>query len=165
MDIEIILNIIFWYKVAAAVISLVLFSVIVWTFYILNKLLKEIWEKEGLMTLEGLAMGEKSIGQKRWGNILVKLKSENEADWRVAILEADSVLEEIVETMGIEGESLGEKMKKIEKSDFLSLDNAWEAHKGRNKIAHDSMNVPISRREAERILRHYEKVFQEFKYI
>ena len=165
MDIEIILNIIFWYKVAAVAISLVLFSVIVWTFYRLNKLLKEIWKKEGAMMSEGLAMGEKSIGQKRWENILVKLKSENEADWKVAILEADSILEEIVKTMGIEGESLGEKMKKIEKSDFLTIDDAWEAHKGRNKVAHDSINVPLSRREAERILRHYEKVFQEFKYI
>lgn len=99
----------------------------------------------------------------RWQRILNLASSPNESDWKVAIIEADNILEEMVETMGYAGDSLGEKMKSIEKSDFTTLDDAWEAHKARNRIAHSSEH--ITQRETKRILSLYEKVFREFEYI
>ena len=72
----------------------------------------------------------------RWEKINAHLHSEKESDWRLAVLEADIMLDEFVTNLGYQGDSLGEKLKRIEKSDFTTLYSAWEAHALRNKIAH-----------------------------
>jgi len=99
----------------------------------------------------------------RWERILKLVSSNNSSDWKVAIIEADAILEEMIRTMGYSGDSLGEKLKSIEKSDFTTLDDAWEAHKFRNRIAHSGEK--ITQRETKRIITLYEKVFREFEYI
>jgi len=101
----------------------------------------------------------------RWERILAHINSENESDWRLAILEADMILEEMLTSMGYHGETIAEQLQGIEKSDFQSLDEAWEAHKIRNKIAHEGMNYNLLRREARHTISLYEKVFSEFKFI
>jgi hypothetical protein len=56
-------------------------------------------------------------------------------------------------------------MKSIEKSDFNSIDMAWEAHKIRNSIAHEGSDFLLNQREAKRVIGLYEIVFREFRYI
>jgi ATPase subunit of ABC transporter with duplicated ATPase domains len=101
----------------------------------------------------------------RWERILQHIHSENENDWRQAIIAADSILEEIVTKAGYVGESLGEKMRGIEKSDFTTIDEAWHAHKVRNRIAHDGSNFHLNKREALETIELYKKVFEEFFYL
>ncbi len=103
--------------------------------------------------------------QKRWERVQTHLHSDRESDWRLAVLEADVLLDEMVTHMGYHGDSLGEKLKAIEKSDFLSLDGVWEAHGVRNKIAHEGASFALTEREAKRILKLYEDAFKEFHYI
>ena len=81
-------------------------------------------------------------------------------------MEADIILEEMLEKMGyVKGETIGDKLKTIEKSDFTSLDQAWEAHKIRNMIAHEGTDYILTEREAKRVVGLYEQVFKEFRYI
>lgn len=102
---------------------------------------------------------------KRFAKVLEHGNSARESDWRLAILEADVLLDEMVTGMGYHGDSLGEKLKAIEKSDFLTLDKAWEAHAVRNRIAHEGAAFVLSAREAKRVIALYEEVFKEFRYI
>lgn len=102
---------------------------------------------------------------KRWERVIKLINSENAPDWKVAILEADILLGEMLDAMGYRGESIGEQLKQIEKADFTSLDSAWEAHKIRNSIAHEGEDFLITHREASRVVRLYEEVFLEFRYI
>ena len=67
--------------------------------------------------------------------------------------------------MGYRGESIGEQLKGVEKSDFTTIDDAWEAHKVRNLIAHEGANFLLSDREAKRVIGLYKNVFQEFHFI
>jgi transposase len=67
--------------------------------------------------------------------------------------------------MGYMQESIGEKLKSIEPSDFTNIENAWEAHKIRNTIAHEGSEFLINEREAKRVIGLYESVFREFEYI
>lgn len=113
----------------------------------------------------GGVLFEKEKKNERWEQILVHVNSENPNDWRLAIIEADIILDEMVKSMGYRGESLGERMKTIEKSDFTSIDEAWEAHKVRNRIAHSGSDYILTQREARRIIGLYEQVFREFEYI
>src|SRR3990167_5557173 len=84
---------------------------------------------------------------------------------RLAVLEADVLLDEMVTHMGYHGDSLGERLRSVEKSDFVTLDKAWEAHAVRNKIAHEGSAFPLANREAKRVIGLYEEVFREFHYI
>lgn len=129
--------------------------------------IKEI-EDEKHHELEKEGIEPEPVVQKqneRWASIERHMDTENENDWRQAILEADIILDEMVERMGYKGENLGERLKNIEASDFKTLQNAWEAHKVRNRIAHDGSEYTLSRHEAKRVIELYKSVFQEFEYI
>ncbi len=102
---------------------------------------------------------------KRWESIMRHIESANQNDWRQAILEADIILDDLLNKMEYHGESIGEKLKRVEKADFNSLDEAWEAHKVRNQIAHEGSAMQLSQYEAKRVINLYKKVFEEFYYI
>jgi len=112
----------------------------------------------------GHAVAEGRIN-KRWEKVQTFIMSSNINDWKLAILEADVMLEEMVNQIGYPGESLGEKLKNVERSDFTTVELAWEAHKIRNTIAHEGTDFLITHREVLRVIGLYEKVFQEFRYI
>lgn len=101
----------------------------------------------------------------RWDRVEKLSSSRNESDWRQAILEADIILDDMVSRMGYEGDTLGEKMKQIEASDFLTLESAMEAHRIRNKVAHSGTMFNLTREETDRVINLYRRVFEEFYYI
>jgi hypothetical protein len=103
--------------------------------------------------------------QLRWNRIVEEVGSENEQNWRLAILEADIMLNELLDNLGYKGETMADKMRQVEKGDFNTIDLAWEAHRARNAIAHQGVESPLSQREARRIVSLYEKIFREFKFI
>lgn len=101
----------------------------------------------------------------RWGRILSYMESDSQTEWRLAILDADVILEQMLTKSGYHGESVGEKLKKIERSDFNTLDQAWEAHKIRNSIAHSGSDIILTKRTAKKAIDLYRQVFEEFEYI
>ncbi len=105
------------------------------------------------------------VVNKRWDKILEHINSQNPSDWRLAILECDIILDEMLTKMSYHGETLSDKLKAVEKSDFLTIDQAWEAHRVRNSIAHEGSNFQITDREARRVVSLYEDVFKEFHFI
>jgi len=56
-------------------------------------------------------------------------------DKKQAILEADKLLDYVLDKLGLKG-TLGEKLKDG-KTMFRDINSVWEAHKVRNKIAHE----------------------------
>jgi hypothetical protein len=98
----------------------------------------------------------------KWAKVQAHVNSQNPSDWRLAILEADILLYDVLEKMGFQGDSIGEKLKSVKKEDFLALDQAWEAHKIRNEIAHKGSDFALNDREARRVVDLYKKVFDEF---
>ena len=105
------------------------------------------------------------IVNEKWQKVLVHINSENPSDWKLAILECDIMLSDILEKMGYMQPSIGDKLKSIEPSDFTNIEAAWEAHKIRNEIAHEGSEFLINEREAKRVIGLYELVFREFEYI
>ena len=101
----------------------------------------------------------------KWQRVLAHANSLNAAEWRLSILEADVMLDDLLQKLGYHGESLGEKLKNVEKADFKTIDSAWEAHKIRNMIAHEGTDFPIAQHEVKRIIGLYGQVFQEFSFV
>jgi hypothetical protein len=102
----------------------------------------------------------KQVG--KWEKIIKLSESENQSDWRLSVIEADIMLDELLEKLQLPGETMGEKLKAVEPSDFLTIESAWEAHKARNTIAHEGGDFMINQREIRRIISLYEAVFKEF---
>ena len=102
---------------------------------------------------------------KRWDAVKEHVTSPNPSDWRQAILEADSMLDDALTSLGYRGDGIGEKLKRVVPGDMRSLDEAWEAHKIRNQIAHDGLQFNLTQHEANRVINLYKKVFEEFYYL
>ena len=71
------------------------------------------------------------------------------------------MLEELLRTLGYVGESVGEMLKSVEKSEFLTIEDAWEAHKIRNAVAHSGGDFQLNERETKRVVTLFESVFKE----
>ena len=110
-------------------------------------------------------MGEVLGLNPRWINVENLVHSDNSSDWRLAIIEADTMLEDALESKELTGNNIGEKLKNSTPGDLASLQAAWEAHLVRNRIAHEGTEFDLSQREAKRTIQLYEVVFNELNYI
>lgn len=158
----------FWayWKVFAVILSA---AAILWIIYTHRKM-KEVLETEKNMYGEFAKAapteeGEKKDKNEKWERVLEHANSGNASDWRLAIMEADILLEEVLRSKGFPGDTLGEMLKSAEGSGFVNLQSAWEAHKVRNRIAHSGGDFQLNERETQRVISHYEAVFREFEII
>lgn len=101
----------------------------------------------------------------RWETVEKYYNSANQSDWRTAIIEADIMLYDLLDTMNVEGISIGEKLKNMNKAQMATLDFAWRSHKIRNELAHQGLNFELTRRTVEEAIEGYRRVFNEFSYI
>lgn len=104
-------------------------------------------------------------GHPRWKHIQSLLETANPSQWREAIIEADIMLDDVLSHQGYVGDGVGEKLKSADSLAFMTLQDAWEAHKVRNQIAHQGSSFNISDTLARRTIARYESVFNEFKVI
>ena len=104
-----------------------------------------------------------STGQEnpRWKHIQSLMEGTKTSEWREAITEADIMLDDVLMRRGYEGENLGERLKSVDRAALASLDQAWEAHKVRNRIAHEGSAFDLSQTVAQRTIAMYENVFRE----
>ncbi len=98
----------------------------------------------------------------RWEIIKNRVTQNNPEAWRVAIIEADIFLDETLSNAGYVGQSLGEKLRGANPQSFTTIQDAWEAHKVRNEIAHTGSDFVLTQRSAEETITRFERVFKEF---
>ena len=103
--------------------------------------------------------------QLRWHRVLEQAHAEDGQNWRLAILEADIMLNELLDTLGHRGETMADKMRGVDPANFNTIDLAWEVHKIRNKVAHAGAEFPLHAREVRRVISLYERIFREFRFI
>ncbi len=109
-------------------------------------------------------VGEKEMTI-QWEVIQNHLASENPAEWKLAVLEADEMLDEVLARSGYQGETLGEKLKAINPQELKSYQDAWNAHKVRNQIAHEGTTMDFSHKVARDAIHQYENVFKELGFL
>ncbi len=100
----------------------------------------------------------------RWNRVTEQAGSSNPENWRLAILEADIMLSELLDLQGYKGETIADKMKQVDRMKFNSIESAWDAHKIRNRVVHEG-GLTLTPREVRTTIMLYERVFKEFKYI
>jgi hypothetical protein len=99
----------------------------------------------------------------RWHHIETLMESQNQNDWRTAIIEADIYLGDILTREGYHGASIGDQLKQADPTTMPTIDDAWEAHKVRNEIAHQGTAYQLSESLARRTMAKYENVFRDLQ--
>lgn len=98
----------------------------------------------------------------RLDDIKANVASSNPNDWKLAIIEADIILDGLLKERGYVGTTIGERLRSISPHQLASLNDAWEAHKTRNMIAHEGPDFVLTKRMAEETVMRYMRVFAEF---
>ena len=153
---------IFWFKIILSVLTVVFAAGVVVLFVKLFRLRRT--EIRDFVDILESSVKDKQFRNRQWEQVRRYIDSCQPSDWTLAIIEADKLLDQLLRNLRYGGENLGERLKTVDRSDFLTLDDAWEAHKFRNRIAHEA-NMIVTEREAKRVISLYEKVFREFDYI
>jgi len=118
--------------------------------------------RDFIVTTEEVALIKKAERNEKWEKVINYMHSINPSDWRLAIMEADVMLEELLRTLGLHGDSVGEMLKSADVNEFSTLNDAWDAHKVRNAVAHGGASFDLNERETKRVIALFEKVFKEF---
>ncbi len=109
--------------------------------------------------------GVRTSKNDRWEQAVKHAESESPNDWRLAIIEADIVLEEVLNRLGYGGITIGDKLKQASPQFFKTIEDAWKAHKVRNDIAHRGSDFVLTKRLARETIEQYRRVFEEHKVI
>lgn len=116
---------------------------------------------------QSIASGEKDAAAKKqlannpWPAIRERLLLDNPGDWRLAIIEADILLERTLDNLGYRGETVSDKLKQITAQQVPSIQEAWDAHKIRNRIAHDGADFTLTMPESRQVMQNYQAVFRD----
>ena len=157
----------YWYKIFAAAASFLLLAVIIYIVYLmyqLNKPSPKTIEEAIEEDFGKIPESAKTDLSPRWQEILDKVSSPNPSEWKLAVIEADSLLDDLLKRIGYPGETMGERLKFVDSSKITSINGLWEAHKIRNMIAHEP-DHPVSRQEIEKAIEGFEKVLDELEFI
>lgn len=118
---------------------------------------------------ERVTAHEKAFAMKKGGmaesssftQIKEYLESDNPNDWKHAIIESDTILDQALKRLGYSGVSLGERLRSISPAMLPSINDAWEAHKVRNHIAHSGADFVLTQKIARETIVRYERVLNE----
>lgn len=143
------------------IISLIL--IFIFLFLIVLFILKAKKLKSGVILekREGSEVNLEKLNQ-NWQNVLNHLNSANESEWKLAIIEADKLIDDLLVQKGYQGESLAERLNMIDKKSMKSFELLWEAHKVRNRIAH-KLDFKINRNEALKVISYYGEALKDLQ--
>lgn len=101
----------------------------------------------------------------KWELVEKYYHSGNQSDWRVAIIEADILLFEVLQTSGFKGDTIGEMLKNTNTAQLQTLQIAWKSHLIRNRLAHDGASLHLTRHMVEEAIEGFRAVFTELNFI
>ncbi len=152
------------YSIIALLVSLVLLYGIIYARIRLNELGAKYHHRLHEEEEKYRRLFERHESNGKLAQIEHHVSSENPNDWRLAIIEADIMLEELLEHRGIPGTTIGERLKHMSHDTFHALDDAWAAHKVRNQIAHVGGDFILTKRIANETIARYKKAFDELSH-
>jgi hypothetical protein len=96
------------------------------------------------------AYGSRQIS-KQWERIKRKSESGVESDYKLAIIDADDLLAEVLDSRGFEGKDFQETLKKAGKMIAANYNEILSAHETRNSIVYNP-DFKISADQAKKVL-------------
>ena len=95
-----------------------------------------------------------------WAGVRKFGESKSPSEWNMAVLQADALLDDVLQHMGHEGNNVKERLDLVDPTQLPSLDRVLSAHRLRNMVAHDPM-VQHTKETIDHALASYELAFRE----
>ena len=148
------------FQIVSLIISTVLLGIIIFTIsrtHYFQWLVYQDW-------MHFVSMG--SIGAKKltkqWNKVTGRLNTASEAEYKLAIIEAEDMLSDSLKKMGYDGQTLEEKLGKLTSVTLPNVQQVHEIHRLRNNIVHDP-DYRLSLDEAKRALDVYNQAFRDLQ--
>lgn len=98
----------------------------------------------------------------RWERVRKRMRSENQSDYKVAIIEGDNIIDDLIARMGYKGENFAERLDNINSGQIENIEELRLAHEVRNRIIHDE-NFILNKEEAQKVLGYFEEFLRYFQ--
>lgn len=118
------------------------------------------WRLKGLIARRNFGWDDRHVMRQRWQEVERLAESQGEMGRRMAIVEADKLLDHALKTMAMPGSTLGERLK-FAQYKYPELRKVWWAHKIRNQLVHEAsghLDVSVARRAIREFRRALERI-------
>src|SRR3989344_1992025 len=103
-----------------------------------------------------------AVLKERWQNVRRKAAIGSPDALKVAIIDADKIVDDSLKQLGLGGEHMADRLEKIMPHEIRSLSRLWRAHRVRNNLVH-TPDFIIKAAEARKTLEDYEAFLKEVK--
>lgn len=149
-------------RIILGAIAAALLGFIVWAFF------NTSWFRYAFLTDVEEFLTFRSYGLRkmteRWLKTQARLETAQEAEYKLAVIEADSMLEEALKRMSFPGATADERLQNLSIAIVANVEEVQQAHALRNNVVHDP-NFRLSLDDAKKTLSAFEKAFQSLDLI
>lgn len=100
--------------------------------------------------------------ERMWNRIRARMESGMESEYKLAVIEADSLLDDTLKRMGYRGQTVGERLDNLTAATLPNIEEIRVSHQTRNNIIHDP-DYRLSLDEARKTLEVYEQAFRDLQ--
>ena len=147
-------------RVVFSVFFIFFFTGTLWFFFKTSWFRKIFWQDfVEVLTYKGYWRREAKV---KWKQIVKKFKKGHESDHKLAVVEADKMLNEALIQRGYGGDSLGERLDQIKDDTLSDMESVKKAHRVSSAILRDP-NYKLSLDQAGKALDIYRKAFRDLE--
>lgn len=150
-----------WFELFAVVVSAFLIYGIIYATIKSNWLVYKVDEWTDILGAGSLSKRRTLRG---WRQILKRLETDKEQNWKIAVIEADKILAEMLVLNGYKAESVHDQLKKVSPTVLPNIEELKQAHKIRDRIVQEP-DFSVSHDQTTQIIRTYANAFREFALI
>ena len=103
-----------------------------------------------------------ALMKERWEAITKKFSLGTAESMRLAVIEADALVDTALKNMDIPGDHLADRLSNLDTEDLTTVNRLWRAHRLRNDLVH-TPGFSLSSSDAELALNDYEAFLREIE--
>ena len=153
-------RIIFTLKIISLFISLLLVAIAIILIFQIRKQLKKSLEMIS-QSIDEPSFPKKAM-VKKWETVLAKLETDDESSYKLAVIEADKIFDDLLKRIGYQGEDMGERLRQLTPAQTANLNEVWQAHKLRNQIVHQP-DFHLTHSQAQRAVEIYQGALEDLE--
>lgn len=114
----------------------------------------------GDVSAKHVSSAKNPVFSKRWSETEKKAASGLPEAAKIAIIEADKLVDDVLKKFGIPGEHMADRLENLPADEMRNLDALWRSHRLRNNIVH-TPGFEVSSVEAKHALENYKAFLKE----
>lgn len=142
----------YWFKTFKFILGFYLIIMAITVALILFRLVKNYSYWTTLTVGQEFKKVSRGKFQMRWDGVMKRVNGSDENNWKVAVLEAAQMLDEVFKIVKYDGDTLGDKLENITTAQLENLEEVKGANEVKNKIVQDE-KFQITQEEAQKTVK------------